>query len=125
MSENIGANIKEWRTLRGMKQAELAEMIGITSQAISSWERGRTEPNMGMVEALCAALKCKKSDIIGGVDYDDTYYYDRDVRDMAQLMRDNPSYRVLFDACRAVKPEDIKRVARMIKAYGDDSDGGY
>ncbi|WP_367941534.1 helix-turn-helix transcriptional regulator [Enterocloster citroniae] len=62
---SIGDNIKKWRELRNLKQSELAEVLGVSDKTVSSWEINRTEPKMGMVEKICKALNCKKTDIIG------------------------------------------------------------
>lgn len=62
---SIGDNIKKWRELRNLKQSDLAGLIGVSDKTISSWEINRTEPKMGMVEKICKALNCKKTDIIG------------------------------------------------------------
>lgn len=61
----VGDNIKKLRMQRDMSQAELADAVHVKRQTISSWEVNRTEPNMGMVELLADALRCRKSDIIG------------------------------------------------------------
>ena len=59
----IGDNIKRLRKGRRMRQSELAEWVGVSKQTISSWEIGRTEPNLEKIEAICVALHCNKSDI--------------------------------------------------------------
>lgn len=69
---SIGSNIKKWREIRNLKQSELAEMIGVSDKTVSSWEINRTEPKMGMVEKISAALNCKKTDIIGTDEHDTT-----------------------------------------------------
>ena len=61
----IGENIRMLRQKRGLSQKELAETIHVRPQTISSWEVNRTEPNMGAIELLADALRCRKSDIIG------------------------------------------------------------
>lgn len=62
---SIGKNIKQQRNKCGISQSELADLIGVSDKTISSWEIDRTEPKMGMVEKICTALKCKKTDIVG------------------------------------------------------------
>lgn len=57
-------NLKRIRERENLKQSELASMVNVTNKAISSWENGRTEPNMGMIESLCKALNCTKSDLM-------------------------------------------------------------
>ena len=42
------------------------------------------------------------------------YYLNDDAREMAQFMFENPEYKVLFDASRKVKKEDIEFVKEMI-----------
>ena len=61
----IGDNIKKVRESRGLKQSELAELVKVSDKTVSSWEINRTEPKMGMIEKICQALNCKKTDIIG------------------------------------------------------------
>lgn len=62
----IGDNIKRLREERGMSQLDLAIKLSVSDKTVSSWEVNRTEPKMGMIEALCIALRCQKSDIVGG-----------------------------------------------------------
>ena len=63
----VGDKIKEYRMLRGMTQGELANRLHVRQNTISSWEVGRTEPNMGMIERLSECFGCRKSDLIGDV----------------------------------------------------------
>lgn len=63
----VGDKIKEYRMLRGMTQGELASRLHVRQNTISSWEVGRTEPNMGMIERLAECFGCRKSDLIGDV----------------------------------------------------------
>ena len=37
---NIGRNIYELRKEKGLTQAQLAEKMGVTEQAVSKWENG-------------------------------------------------------------------------------------
>jgi len=76
---SIGDNIKKWREIRNLKQSDLAAMVGVSDKTVSSWEINRTEPKMGMVEKICFALNCKKTDIIG----DNNSFTTKDERDIA------------------------------------------
>lgn len=60
----IGDNIRRIRMKRNITQTELAEMVHVKPQTVSSWEVNRTEPNMGAMELLAKALKCRKSDLV-------------------------------------------------------------
>lgn len=48
----IADSIRQLRENRNMNQDELGEALGISGKTVSSWEIGRTEPNMGYVEQL-------------------------------------------------------------------------
>lgn len=52
----IPARIREARISRAMSLAELAEKIGVTSQAISQYELGSTKPSMSVVMELVREL---------------------------------------------------------------------
>ena len=55
--KRFGARIKVMRNLRGLTQTKLAEMLGITPQAIAAFERGRAEPSLKSLIGLSRALE--------------------------------------------------------------------
>ena len=54
--ENIGDLIVEKRKERGLTQAELGAMLGISGKAVSKWERGLSKPCDEHLERLVALL---------------------------------------------------------------------
>lgn len=50
--QEIGNNIKICRIRCNLKQAELAEMVGVTSQHISHVERCQTKPSLTLFSAV-------------------------------------------------------------------------
>lgn len=61
---SISENIKQLRTLFGITQKELAEVAGVTENAVSKWENGYSEPRMGAIEKIAACYGIKKSNLI-------------------------------------------------------------
>lgn len=55
-SKVFGRFIAEIRKEKGMTQAELAGIIGVTDKAISRWERGAGFPDINTLEPLAKAL---------------------------------------------------------------------
>ena len=62
----IGENIKKLRKQHNMEQKDLAKKLNISDKTVSSWERDRTEPKIGMIEKMCEVFDCEKTEIIGG-----------------------------------------------------------
>ena len=54
--ENIGDLIVEKRKERGLTQAELGAMLGISGKAVSKWERGLSKPCEEHFDKLVALL---------------------------------------------------------------------
>ena len=61
-----GAAISALRRKAGLTQAELAEKLGISYQAVSSWERGATMPDIGKLMDLARALNTTADCILAG-----------------------------------------------------------
>lgn len=70
---DVAANIRKLRALFNVTQRELAEIAGVTENAVSKWENGYSEPRMGAVERMAACYGLSKSHIIeaGGMDHID------------------------------------------------------
>ena len=54
---HIGENIAALRRASGMTQEMLAFRLGVSSQAVSKWEKGATLPNAKQFLALCEILE--------------------------------------------------------------------
>lgn len=67
---SISDNIKRIRSIYGVTQKELADIAGVTENAVSKWENGYSEPRMGAIEKIAACYGLRKSHIIedGGMD---------------------------------------------------------
>lgn len=62
----IAENIKKLREAAHMRQDELGKRIGVGGATISSWEHGRTEPNMGFTQALANVFNVTTDELIYG-----------------------------------------------------------
>lgn len=59
----IGDRISYFRRIKGLKQIELAKLIGVAPQAISSWERNTSRPNPLRYSKIAEALGVSVSDL--------------------------------------------------------------
>ena len=62
----VGKNIKKLRSTKGLTQEELAAKLNVTRQALSSWETGRTEPDIDTLEQISRTLEVPIEDVIYG-----------------------------------------------------------
>ena len=62
----INKNLRDLRQISGMTQEEVASRVGLTRQAISSYESGRTEPDLDMLVRLAGLYQADVSDILYG-----------------------------------------------------------
>lgn len=56
-------NLKDLRSEKGLSQAALAEMVGVSRNTISSIEVGKYEPTAKLAYVICIALDKKFEDI--------------------------------------------------------------
>lgn len=62
----IHQNLKDLRMLSGMTQEQAAQRAGVTRQAISGYETGRTQPDLDMLVRLAEIYRADVSDILYG-----------------------------------------------------------
>ena len=60
-------NLSTYRKKAGLSQAQLAEMVGVSRNTISSIETGQFNPTAKLALILCVALEAK---------FEDLFYFD-------------------------------------------------
>ena len=119
----IGERIKNRRLQLGLTQTELAHKMGITSKTtICKAETTDFNPTMDRVKEFADALGVSPSYLMGWTS--DTagtkpinkkeYYLDEETAEVAQSLFGNEDMRLLFDAAKDSKPEDLRMVADML-----------
>jgi transcriptional regulator with XRE-family HTH domain len=61
----VAKNIKNARTKKNMTQLELADMVGVSYQAVSNWERGNSMPDIAKITDIAKALDISVSELLG------------------------------------------------------------
>ena len=125
----LGENIRFLRTKKGYSQDDIANMLGYKSfTTILKWESGVSEPPLKALKKLSEIFNIDMNDLAtkklayNTNEDNNAYYLDDDARDMAQFLYENPDYKVLFDASRKVKKEDIEFVKEMIDRMSNKND---
>lgn len=117
--EIMARNIKRLMELNGKDRNDVCKDLGFKYTTFTDWINANTYPRIDKIEMMANYFGVSKADLVEEKD-DSEYYYDKKSAEMAQFLFDNPEYKVLFDASRKVKPEDIQFVADMIKRVSND-----
>lgn len=126
----VGKMLREIREDKGYSLELGAEHLGIAPKSLQRYECGERKIKMGTIVSLCefyginydAFIKEAKTRFTGEEPVDESYYFNEEARELAEFMFKNPEYKVLFDASRKVKKEDIAFVKQMIDRMRGDSD---
>ena len=123
-------NLLKYLSSRNKTQREVADAIHVSPQTFNTWCQGIAVPRMEKLQLLADYFQISKADLIEEksetAEPSSNYYLNDDARNLAQFMFENPEYKVLFDASRKVKKEDIEFVKQMIdRIRGDANDAEY
>lgn len=117
-------NIHDLRIAHGWTQEELARRMGYADKsAISRIERGQYDLPQSKIVEFARVLGVEPGDLMGwddeqqevGSDGQSEYYLSTETAKLAQEIYDDPELRLLFDAARDSRPEDLKMAADLLK----------
>jgi len=57
-------NLKKFRKAKGLKQKELADIVGVSESSISQYESGKKTPSFEIALKLAEALDCESADLV-------------------------------------------------------------
>ena len=65
---SIGERIKVYRKEKNLTQGQLAELIGVSTQAVSKWETGAGMPDISQIVPLANVLGISTDKILGNIE---------------------------------------------------------
>lgn len=90
MNNELGERIRELRKQSGMTQAQLAEKLEMSRQALSNWEKGSCEPDYLGILGLCKALNVDANRLLGvGENFDQDKKYALTPTNQGNVSRDD------------------------------------
>lgn len=99
---SLGKNIANLRKEKGLTQAELGDLLGVSNQAVSKWEMEMTMPDVMLLPQIANVL---------GVDLNDLYGTKKDIPEFsiaAPKLEDNTQDRRILNIAAKVEGVDVK-----------------
>ena len=133
MDDSFAKRLEEALRIRDVKQSELVEKTQISKSAISQYLSGAFEPKQKNIYKIARALNVNPVWLMGKdvgmspqlglgplimetMDEDSaSYYLNDETRQMAQEIFENPELKILFNASRKLRKEDIEAVIEITK----------
>lgn len=122
----FGDILKKLRLGAGLTQIQMAEKLGISRSTVGMYEQGKREPDFELEEKIADLFNVS-------LDYLRTgdpspkhggWYLDDETAKVAQEVYDDKDLRLLFDAARGSRPENIRLAAEMLKRFKETNPDG-
>lgn len=99
---------------RGLKLIDVSRGTGIPYSTFTDWKAGRYTPKTDKLQKIADYFGVSLEYLTTGTEQNAPYYLNDETRELAQFLFKNPNYKVMFDAVRKVKPEDMDFIREMI-----------
>lgn len=97
----------------GLRDSDVCKRAGISPGTMSDWKSGRYNLKAEKLQKIADALGVPVDALMGG----SSYYYDDVTARVAQELFENPDLRILFDAARGSRPEDLRTAAALLRRF--------
>ena len=112
----IGSNIKKYRKQRKITQEQLAEVLGVSDQAVSRWENGSTYPDIELLPTIALYFGVTLDEMMGmeaikdESDIEDILSRRQELRNSGEVVK---SYKMLREAVKRY-PNNFKLILALI-----------
>lgn len=116
---SIGSKIKALRRAKDLTQEELAEVLGVSSKAVSQWECGRTVPDISQLPVLCNFFEVTADELLEIDVFHKTAERDKVVNESLELERNGRIEESLVCLKEGLKrfPNDTRLMGFIICDY--------
>ena len=114
----LSEKLKHLRSLKdNMSQAELAEFLGVTQQAVGKWERDKTTPDYDTLKKLASFFNVT-TDYLLGNDVPAAAaipHNNQKLLDTLHQIAGNKDWKFILDASGELSDDDVSRLAEDVK----------
>jgi transcriptional regulator with XRE-family HTH domain len=106
----IGKKLSALRKERDMTQVDLADKLGVTYQAVSSWERGNSMPDIGKLPDISQVLGLSIDELLGNAKATELI---KNVLSGNESPPIPPDLEALADVAPILKPSQVNTLAKQ------------
>ena len=110
---SILGRIQHILAIKHLKVTEMFTVCGLKASTYYSWLDRDSYPSSEYIKPIADFLGVSTNYLLSGEE--DSYYMDPTTKEWANLLKENVSQRVLFDAAKDLPPEDILKVLDFIQ----------
>lgn len=112
---DVGERIRKRRKALDLNQDQLAELASLNRVTIAKYEAGKVEPGAQALARIADALETSVDALLGR-EQEEAQEGTEDEMQIREMLRRDPSYRMLFSAADGASPEHLRAAAAMLKA---------
>ena len=113
------------RDSKGMKNADVARIAHIPPSTFTDWKQGKSAPKIEKMQKIINALGIEPEENLEKESEEgNKYYFSDETAEMAQKLFEDSDMRILFDAARDSKPQDLKMAADFLKRLKETNPDG-
>lgn len=108
----------------GVKPSHVAKETGIATATLTDWKKGRYFPKQDKIKKIAEYFCVDWEDFYAEEAVEPRYYIDNDTAEKAQELFQNKDMRILFDAARDSRPEDLQMAADLLRRLKETNRDG-
>lgn len=107
----------------GITPYKVSKDTGISQTTLSNWKNGHLTPKYDKMLILAEYFNVPVEQLMGNeTPKEQAYYLNEETAEIANQIFHNKDLRILFDASRKAKPEDLKLIIEMAKRFKGDEE---
>ncbi len=112
-------------SIKGVTASEVSKATRVSRSALTDWKMGRYTPKLDKIQKIADYFGVAMSYFIDDdSNTENTYYINEETARVAQEVFENRDLRILFDAARDAKPEDLQMAAEMLRRFKETNPDG-
>lgn len=115
----MGSRLKALRKKYNYTGEEVGNMLKVSKVAIYNWEKDIRSPSPDVIEKLANIYEVSTDYLITGKESNstkDSYYYDTEVAELAEQIKNDSELRILLDAKRNLSKQDMEAIINITKS---------